>query len=137
MLLPFRWLLYGTAAAPAAETTTGTRKHPKIQRKLRRLAQWSEAIAPPRVTVVIEGKGAVLSIAPEIQTGSVVTTRHVAVYSKGVAQAAAALADFIGVDVSIEAEPFAIKSALISGEIETKIDLLEDEYLALMQLLAA
>jgi hypothetical protein len=52
MLLPLRWLLYGTAAAQS----TG---HPsaKLRRKLRRLAQWSEAIAPPRVDVVAPVQG--------------------------------------------------------------------------------
>jgi hypothetical protein len=43
MLLPLRWLLYGTAAQG---TTSGTRRNRKIQRKLRRLVQWSEVELP-------------------------------------------------------------------------------------------
>jgi hypothetical protein len=43
MLLPLRWLLYSNAG----QTTGGTRRNRKIQRKLRRLAQWSEAELPP------------------------------------------------------------------------------------------
>jgi hypothetical protein len=43
MLLPLRWLLYGSNAGQA---TGGTRRNRKIQRKLRRLAQWSEVEFP-------------------------------------------------------------------------------------------
>ena len=42
MLLPLRWLLYGNTG----QTTGGTRRNRKIQRKLRRLAQWSEVEFP-------------------------------------------------------------------------------------------
>jgi hypothetical protein len=54
MLIPFRWLLQGAAAQ-----STG---HPSatLRRKLRRLAQWSEAIAPPRVDVVAPVQGIAL-----------------------------------------------------------------------------
>jgi len=59
MLLPLRWLLYGTAAVVAQSTG-----HPsaKLRRKLRRLAQWSEAIAPPRVDVIAPVQG--IQLAP-------------------------------------------------------------------------
>jgi len=133
MLLPFRWLLYGTAAA----STGATRKHPKIQRKLRRLARWTEAIAPPRISIIVEGRSAILSLTPEIRTGEVITTKHVAVYSKGLLAAGISVAPFLGVDVSITPHSaFRIPHSIKTGEIETKIDLLEDEMLALALLLA-
>lgn len=129
MLLPFRWLLYGTAATAAQ--SSGTRKHPKIQRKLRRLAQWSEAIAPPRIAVTISGE-AIPPLHPSVASGTLRITRHVAVYNKGPIATLASLADFTGVDVSIDTAPLEIKSVLVSGEIDSAIDLFQEEYLMLL-----
>ncbi len=60
MLLPLRWLLYSTAAV--VETITTGKPSAKLRRKLRRLAQWSEAIAPPRVDVIAPVQG--IQLAP-------------------------------------------------------------------------
>lgn len=133
MLLPFRWLLYGTASA-AAVIEKGTRKHPKIQRKLRRLARWSEAIAPPRIAVVVSPPlQPFVSSTLQLVSGTLVITRHVAVYNKGPVIAAASLADFTGIDVSLpESRIENRESRIVSGEITANIDLFEEEYLMLL-----
>lgn len=131
MLLPFRWLLYGTASV-AAVIEKGTHKHPKIQRKLRRLAQWSEAIAPPRIAVTIQGE-AIPPLRPAVASGTLRITRHVAVYNKGPIAAATSLAGFTGVDVSVPESRIEIReSRIVSGEIHSAIDLFEEEYLMLL-----
>jgi len=60
VLLPLRWILYGTAAV--VETVTTGKPSAKLRRKLRRLAQWSEAIAPPRIDVIAPVQG--IQLAP-------------------------------------------------------------------------
>ena len=61
MLLPLRWLLYSNAG----QTTGGTRRNRKIQRKLRRLAQWSEVEFPfARIPQPKAAEDVVIRVAP-------------------------------------------------------------------------
>jgi hypothetical protein len=130
MLLALR-SLWEAITAETDHTSGATHQNKKIQRKLRRLARWSDnVVAPPRVGIIIEGE-AFPPLDPSIALGEVISTKNIAVYSKGIFQAGISVAPFLGTDVSISASSFPVKSEMIPGEIETKIDLLEDEMIAL------
>lgn len=137
MLLSLRSLWETTAAVVVDAVTGATSGRRDIQRKLRRLARWSEAVSLPRIAIIIKGV-AFPPLEPAIAVGTVVITRHVAVYNKGSAAAAVLLAGFKGVDVSTFALDDAIKSfaSLETGGIEAKIDLLKEEITALAMLAA-
>jgi hypothetical protein len=123
MLLPLRWILYGTAATTTA--TTGWKYRPKLARKLRRLAQWSEAIAPAPIDVIAPVQGIALP-APRLAPARV--------------SVAAAVAPVIGIIrqnipiISI-ATPVSLPELEIEVEtvtVEAGIDLFDYEIAALM-----
>jgi hypothetical protein len=109
----------------AADKVLGGHKNREIQRKLRRLAQWSEVSAPapailtrPPSNVIVEGDGihpALLELRPEIAAAGEIRTSDVSVDGEG---------------AFLELRP-----RTTAGEIDAKVDLLEDEYLALALIL--
>jgi hypothetical protein len=120
MLLPLRWILYATAAV------TQSTGHPsaKLRRKLQRLAQWSEAIAPPRVDVIAPVQGITLNLrlAP-------VRVSIAALVSNAIAQLR------VGAPIIKISTPVSLSALKISVEdvtVEAGIDLFDYEIAALM-----
>jgi hypothetical protein len=125
MLLPFRWLFYGTAAAPAQTRAEATHKHPKIQRKLRRLAQWSDAIAPARVDVIAPVTGIVLD-PPRLAPARASVGAAIPPVRVGLRVTAPV------VSIAAAAAPIFAKIRISDATVEAGIDLFDYEIAALM-----
>jgi hypothetical protein len=123
MLLPLRWILYGTAAV--VETITTGRPSAKLRRKLRRLAQWSEAIAPPRVDVIAPVQGIQLA-APRLAPARVSVAAPIAVPVVQLRVATPILS--IATPVSLPALEIEVENV----SVEAGIDLFDYEIAALM-----